>query len=823
MRYLISLLILCCSFSLHAQKMTPKEQAFLSYAKYRKQAASVQDPIKQKAIESFRTFYAKKGYRTHEINKTKKAALYALTHIDASGRFTDLIKQEDKLLTAGAFAKSTKYNEEINSYMTEVWARLWKIADAYKNKKLFIGTNISPIYLKSILYYTQLELQRPQISERFHSSCFMLPTAAVNMYFDMLPLMEKVEEGKSTDQLLMAVHDALMVIGLQAFSQPYRDDDTQNNLVSVERFRNHVWWVGGNAIGFRSLLPVAAMYRSIPMVDVLSTVFKSALSMTTPTTNSQTFWIEGITADGCGYGHGRQCLIWGYPISAILSATSNLSFLKGSPWAKQLDDGNKLTVLSYLRGASFHSVNGYRIPCLGRGSMMYKQEPSEIDYAPIVRTMLKDWQDSFTPQEISELKLLEKNMANKKIVMKGQPDGRYQGTRFFWANDNFAKKTTDFDIFVSMASIRVDGIESYPDKADGWNFNTCDGMTLFQREGNEYMQIFGMWNPLAAPGTTSRMGLDKLTPVKNWRGYVSKENFCGGVADGREYGVAGYLFDKMNASDKKGTNDHGDNHGKNTILYGIRAHKAYFMLPDYMVALGAGITDRNPSAFDAEVHTTIDQTDWKHHVYTVDKEGHKQEINQGTHKWGTVEWVWQKGQFAYTVLPQYRDEAVIMLKKDKQDYCKMNPTNKDIRDILPANGQKLQLWINHGKAPKDASYGYAVYTGDDLPSAKLPFQVLRNDSIVQAIQSENTVEAVFYQPDTQLTIGGHIIKVSHSCVMMLRQEIGGKTKIYLNDPTQNNELDAIVVEIDGTSYNVKLPHDAHCGDIATDVIGQLFM
>lgn len=820
MRYLIPLLILCCSFSLQAQNMTPKEQAFATYVKYRKQARSVKNPIKQKAIEDFRTFYAEKGYRTHELRKTKKTALYALTHIDVSGRFTDLIKQEDKFIRADAFIKSTKYNDGVNTYMTEVWARLWKISNAYKNKKLFVGVNLSPAYLKSILYYTQLELRRPQISGRFHASCFMLPTSAVNMYFDMLPLMEKIEQGKSDDKLLMAVHDALMVIGLQAYSQPYRNDDTQNNLVSVDRFRNHVWWVGGNAIGYRSLLPIAAMYHSIPMVDVLSTVFKGALSMTTPTTNSQSFWIEGITTDGCGYGHGRQCLIWGYPISAILSATSNLSFLKGSPWEKQLDDVNKLTILSYLRGASFHSVNGYRVPCLGRGSMVYKGEPSEIDYAPIVRTMLKDWKNSFSPQEVAELKLLEKNISNKKIVMTDQPDGRYQGTRFFWANDNFAKKMTDFDVFVSMASIRVDGIESFPAKADGWNFNTCDGMTLFQRRGNEYMQIFGMWDPLSAPGTTSRMGVDQLTPVTNWRGYGSKDNFCGGVADGRDYGVAGYLFDKMNASDKKGTNDHGDNQGKNSILYGIRAHKAYFMLPDYMVALGAGITDKNPSHFDAEVHTTIDQTDWRYNIYTIDKDGQKHKVKVGTHKWGTSEWVWQKDQFAYTVLPQYRDEAVFMLKKGKQDYCKMNPTNEKYRDILPTKGKKLQLWINHGKAPKGASYGYAVYTGKDLPTSKLPFQVLRNDSVIQAIQSDQSIEAVFYQSENILKTVSHTIKVSHPCVLMLCKEVDGNTTIYLNDPTQNNELDFVNVELDGVSYNVRLPHNDHCGDVATYTIGR---
>ena len=79
--------------------------------------------------------------------------------------------------------------------------------------------------------------------------------------------MEAVEKGKSKDAELIAACDMLKVLGLQAWTQPLRDDETDKNVVSINRFRNHVWWVGGNALAYRSLLPVAVMYKSIPVSD----------------------------------------------------------------------------------------------------------------------------------------------------------------------------------------------------------------------------------------------------------------------------------------------------------------------------------------------------------------------------------------------------------------------------------------------------------------------------------------------------------------------------------------------------------------------------
>ena len=145
--------------------------------------------------------------------------------------------------------------------------------------------------------------------------------------------MDDAEGGKG-GTLLQEACDMLKTIALQAWTQPLRHDETDENVVSISRFRNHVWWVGGNALAYRSLLPVAAMYRSIPMIDLLAEVCQRGISMTSQTTYSDAFWTEGFTADGAGWGHGKQCLIWGYPIDGTSNALKMLNMLKGSPWPR---------------------------------------------------------------------------------------------------------------------------------------------------------------------------------------------------------------------------------------------------------------------------------------------------------------------------------------------------------------------------------------------------------------------------------------------------------------------------------------------------------
>lgn len=191
-----------------------------------------------------------------------------------------------------------------------------------------------------MVHYGNIEISRPNNKPRFHASCFAIPAVAANTYFTFLKEMEEAEQGKGSDAQRNAC-EMLKVLGLQAYTQPLRNDDTDRDVVSVERFRNHVWWVGGNALAYRPLLPVAAMFSSIEMIDLLAEVAQRGISMTSQLTYDDAFWTEGFTADGAGWGHGKQCLIWGYPIDGTFSALNMLGMLKGNSVGQETEYGQR--------------------------------------------------------------------------------------------------------------------------------------------------------------------------------------------------------------------------------------------------------------------------------------------------------------------------------------------------------------------------------------------------------------------------------------------------------------------------------------------------
>ena len=60
-------------------------------------------------------------------------------------------------------------------------------------------------------------------------------------------------------------------------------------------------------------------------------------------------------------------------------------------------------------------------------------------------------------------------------------------------------KDPDHHITINMASVRCDGLESAASFADAYNFYPTDGMTLFQRSGDEYFRIMGGWDVTTSP------------------------------------------------------------------------------------------------------------------------------------------------------------------------------------------------------------------------------------------------------------------------------------------------------------------------------------
>lgn len=160
---------------------------------------------------------------------------------------------------------------------------------------------------------------------------------------------------------------------------------------------------------------------------------------------------------------------------------------------------------------------------------------------------------------------------------------------------------------------------------------------------------------------------------------------------------------------------------------GVTARKSWFCFEDLHVALGAGITsDRT----DAPVITVINQTSLR----TPIEEG------------SDISNLWHYG-IGYRFLSPAKAERV--------------QTKKD--DIL-------LLTINHGAAPQNASYAYAVYPAVERKAfgkSRAEFKIIANTPEVQAVEYKGTVMAVFYSAGA-IKVSGYRISADGPATVICR-------------------------------------------------------
>lgn len=735
-----------------------------------------------------------------------------ISRLNRDGQFTDMIAYEKEIKRRKLLERiSFDEQQRMGLYLTEGMDRLRALAAYYRQKG---GKTIPDKYWKAIVRYGSIERSR-QPNDRFHASCFAIPQAACGIYYLLIDVMERAEKNKNGSSSEEKANRMLKELAMQSWTQPVRNDETDRNVVSISRFRHHVWWVGGNALAYRPLLETAVLMDSVPMVDVVAEVAKRSLSNVSQTNYAEAFWNEGFTADGAGWGHGKQCLVWGYPIHGASSALNILKVLKNTPWAQTLSRENAEALLHFYRGSNFYHYKGYIPPCLDRYSMVYyegKHQP--VPYYDMLKQTAEDYADAFTAAELEELRQLIDEAGREAIRMENYPDGMYHGTRWFFNNDDLIKKNKEYHIFINMASVRCDGLESAENFADEFNIFTNDGLTFFQRRGDEYRRIIGAMDLTALPGITAREGMDKLSPVTNWRGFCSKHNFAGAATSGGENAVAGFIFEKMDAEAKEKPVKEN-----NPSAFGVKAYKSWFIMGDYLVALGAGITNLSPE-LEGTVRTSIEQTAHQGEVSLFDGKS----VTPLTSASGVLcrngkpGWIMQQGGFAYTVLPPYSPDAFYSIETLPNEWVKRNLSNKG-KENLPDSAAVFRLWIDQGREVKEGKYGYVVYCGEGTPAAELPFTVWRNDTLAQAVSTvdQTLTGIVFYQAGTAVTVGGTEISASEPCVVLMEQEAEG-TKVSVTDAEMKTGLQCITLRVGEKRMTIDMPQGKECGNAVTQIV-----
>ena len=262
------------------------------------------------------------------------------------------------------------------------------------------------------------------------------------------------------------------------------------------------------------------------------------------------------------------------------------------------------------------------------------------------------------------------------------------------------------------------------------------------------------WNRI--PGVTSiHLPLEQLqAKVLNVDSYsgmeemlYSDEAFAGGLSQ-----------QKMNGNFGMKLHEHDKYNGSH------RARKSYHFIDGMIVCLGSDIENTN-TEFPTE--TTIFQ------LAVTDKAGHDYWKNyQGDKK----VWVDHLGTGYYVPTP-------IRFEKNFPQYSRMQNTGKETK------GDWVSLVVDHGKAPKNGSYEYAVLpqTNEALMKkfAKKPtYRVLqqdRNAHIVESVSEQIISYVLFETPETTLP-GSLLQRVDTSCLVMTHKESVDKIKLTVAQP-----------------------------------------
>jgi hypothetical protein len=182
--------------------------------------------------------------------------------------------------------------------------------------------------------------------------------------------------------------------------------------------------------------------------------------------------------------------------------------------------------------------------------------------------------------------------------------------------------------------------------------------------------------------------------------------------------------------------------------YGIAANKAYVFFDQGMVALGNSIQQSSPNGAEGVVGTNLNQTNLNGPVTYADASHRIATLPAGqkVHPDG-LNWVHHNG-VGYVF---FKPESNALLSTHRQSGSWQSINNAGSREMVFKD--IFALDVLHGPRPKDGVYAYAVLPNataadTDAAAKKMPFAVLRNDAIAQAVQVGSRTQAIFHANGT---------------------------------------------------------------------------
>ncbi|WP_162923720.1 polysaccharide lyase family 8 super-sandwich domain-containing protein [Arachidicoccus soli] len=479
---------------------------------------------------------------------------------------------------------------------------------------------------------------------------------------------------------------------------------------------------------------------------------------------------EGLQYDYTFLQHGPQLQIAAYGVVFIDDEFKIAAFLRDTQWAIPAD--KKKMIVHYFNQVFLNTLRaGYSdFSTTGRGvsrkGNLFKKLSNKSGLLHNVELV--------NPKDKELYLQLVERIDNKKPASYGIKPTHQQ----FWKGDYTIQVRPGYLFTVRSNSIRTKRTET----GNGENVlgrTMGDGATDIQRSGDEYYQIFPLWEYDKIPGVTSRDYNKDIPTTTSW-GQPGSTQFVGGVSDSL-YGANVYQHN----------------------FDGVKANKSYFYFDNEIVCLGAGIYS------DAEqpITTTINQC-WLRTKAFSSKNGLENTDDHLDFNAKKDNWLWQDsiGYF-------FPEGGNISVTQDfeKNDWQRIN---KKYKKADTTSGYIFKAWFNHGKKPQNEHYAYIVVPGVDENEMKdypiSDIDILANNDHLQAVYDTKLkiLQAVFYEKG-ELIYGKNKITVNKACVLMLKPSDTNSLSLSVADPTQL--LKNVEIGVNGKKVNCQLPTGNYAG------------
>lgn len=431
---------------------------------------------------------------------------------------------------------------------------------------------------------------------------------------------------------------------------------------------------------------------------------------------------EGIREDLSYQQHRTQLYIGGYGTVFIENISRLAPMLVGTKFAMS---DEKLDLFSrFVRETYLNVFRGHHMDFSVCGRSVSR--PKMLDTG--------DCADFFKRMEVLDPKHAEEySLVARRFAGGNAAAGRTASNRYFYTSDYMLHNQPRYDFSVRAVSRQTCRSES----GNGENLlglYLSEGATCIRVTGDEYTDIFPVWEWDRIPGTTLPPG-EKHNPHE-W-GVEGCSDFVKGASDGCN-GAMGYAMDD----------------------YGVKARKAWFMFDRQVVCLGAGISGDSLATTLNQCHLTSD-------VFLVTDSATTKLAPESRLKGEFKGYVWQ-GKIAY-YLPETAD---IDLRNTTQtgSWSRINFNQSNETVSRPV----FNFAITHGDKSEGASYAYVVIPGVASPMSLQHFdpdeiEIVANTPECQVVVNKRLGVAggVFYQPGS-VTWQGHVFSSDVPDVKMFK-------------------------------------------------------